>query len=303
MAAITTGSWAKALYPGLNAIFGLKYNEWKAEWPEIFDKYTDNRAFVEELSGTGFGMAQVKNEGAPITYDTMEQGFVFRYTHVTYALGFIVTREMYLDNLYTEIGLKRAESLAFSLRQSKETVTANVLNRAFNSSYTGGDGKELCSTIHPNKSGGTYSNEIATAADISEASLEQACIDIAALTNDRGMKIKILPKKILIHPNEEFNVARILKSINQSGTANNDINAIRVLGKFPDGYRVNHYFTDTDAWFIKTDAPHGMKLFQREKMTFDQDNDTDTTNAKFIAYERFSAGWSDPRGLYGSPGA
>ena len=303
MAAITTGSWAKAMWPGVNKFFGMKYNEYSPEWPEIFDKNTSTKAFEEEVSATGFGLAQIKTEGAPISYDTAEQGFVSRYTHATYALGFIVTQEMFDDNLYMEIGLKRAQSLAFSIRQTKEVVAANVLNRAFTAAYTGGDGVELCSLLHKNKSGGTWANELTTAADLSDTALEQACIDIAGFTNDRGLTIKVLPKKLIIPPDLEFEAARILKSIQQPGTANNDINAIRVLGKIPQGYAVNHFLTDADAWFIKTDVTDGMKLFQRKPMSFGTDNDFDSTNAKFKSSERFSVGWSDPRGLFGSPGA
>jgi len=303
MGTITTGSFAKALWPGINKWYGLKYNEYSPEWPEIFDKNTSNKAFEEEVGATGYGLAQVKTEGASITYDDMEQGFISRYTHITYALGFIITQEMFDDNLYSEIGLRRAQSLAFSIRQTKEVVAANVLNRAFSSSYTGGDGLELCSELHVNKSGGTWANELDTAADLSDTSLEQACIDIAGFTNDRGLTIKVLPKKLIIPPDLEFEAARILKSIQQPGTANNDINAIRVLGKIPQGYCVNHFLTDTDAFFIKTDAPEGLKLFQRKPMTFGTDNDFDTTNAKFKSSERYSVGWSDPRGIFGSPGA
>ena len=303
MGTITTGSFAKALWPGINKWYGMKYNEYKPEWPEIFDKNTSNKAFEEEVGVTGYGLAQVKTEGSSIAYDDMEQGFISRYTHITYALGFIITQEMFDDNLYSEIGLRRAQSLAFSIRQTKEVVAANVLNRAFNSSYTGGDGLELCSALHKNKSGGTWANELSTAADLSDTALEQACIDIAGFTNDRGLTIKVLPKKLIIPPDLEFEAARILKSIQQPGTANNDINAIRVLGKIPQGYCVNHFLTDADAFFIKTDIPDGLKLFQRKAMSFSMDNDFDTTNAKFRSMERYSAGWSDARGLFGSPGA
>lgn len=303
MGTITTGSFAKALWPGINKWYGMKYNEYKPEWPEIFDKFTSSKPFEEEVGVTGYGLAQVKNEGASIAYDDMEQGFISRYTHITYALGFIITQEMFDDNLYSEIGLRRAQSLAFSIRQTKEVVAANVLNRAYNASYTGGDGVELCSAVHRNKSGGTWANELATAADLSDTALEQACIDIAGFTNDRGLTIKVLPKKLLIPPELEFEAARILKSIQQPGTANNDINAIRVLGKIPQGYSVNHFLTDADAFFIKTDVTDGLKLFQRKPMAFGTDNDFDTTNAKFKSSERYSVGWSDPRGIFGSPGA
>lgn len=251
---------------------------------------------------TGFGQASIKTEGNSISYDDMEQGFITRYTHITYGLGFIITREMYEDNQYAEIGMKRAQALAFSMRNTKETVSANVLNRAFNDSYTYGDGLELCSELHLNKSGGTWRNELDTAADLSEASLEQACIDIAAFKNDRGMLIKVLPKTLIIPPALEYDAVRILKSTLQSGTANNDTNAIRTLGRIPN-IVVNHFLTDTDAWFIKTDAPHGMKMFERRGDSFATDNDFDTENAKFRASCRYSVGSSDVRGIFGSPGA
>lgn len=301
MAAITTGSWAKAMWPGVREFFGMKYNEYKPEWPDIFDKETSTKAFEEFVSTSGFGLAVVKNEGAPVTYDTAEQGFVFRFTHVTYGLGFIVTEEMHDDNLHMEVGLRRAESLAFSLRQTKEIVCANILNRAFNASYTYGDGKELCSTLNPNKAGGTYANELTTPAELSDTALEQACIDISGFTNDRGLAIRVLPQKLIIPAELEFDAARTLKSIQQPGTANNDINAIRVLGKIPQGYAVNHYLTDPKFWFLKTDVK-GLKLLQRKPMSFKMDNDFDTTNAKFRGLERYSAGVSDKRSIFGSPG-
>jgi len=300
MGTITTGSFAKMLWPGINAIYGKSYGEYSPEWQEIFDKYTSIKAFEEDVGVTGFGLAQVVTEGAGIPFDDMEQGFTSRYTHVTYGLGFIVTRNMFDDNLYAEIGVNRAQSLAFSIRQTREVVCANVLNRAFNASYTGGDGLELCSAVHANKSGGTWANELSTAAELSDTALEQACIDIAAFTDDRGKTIKVLPKKLIIPPALEFEAARILKSIQQPGTANNDINAIRVLGKIPQGYCVNHFLTDSNNWFIKTDAKHGMKLFERRKDAFGTENDWETENARFKATSRYSTGWSDPRGLFGS---
>ena len=282
--------------------YGKTYKEYTPEWPQIFDKSKSTKAFEEDVGVTGFGQASIKTEGNSISYDDMEQGFITRYTHITYGLGFIITREMYEDNQYAEIGMKRAQALAFSMRNTKETVSANVLNRAFNDSYTYGDGLELCSELHLNKSGGTWRNELDTAADLSEASLEQACIDIAAFKNDRGMLIKVLPKTLIIPPALEYDAVRILKSTLQSGTANNDTNAIRTLGRIPN-IVVNHFLTDTDAWFIKTDAPHGMKMFERRGDSFATDNDFDTENAKFRASCRYSVGSSDVRGIFGSPGA
>jgi len=302
MAIMTTASFAKALWPGVRKWYGMAYNEYKPQWPAIFKKYNSTKAFEEEVGVTGFGLAQVKTEGGSITYDDMEQGFTTRYTHVTYGIGFIVTREMFDDNQYAEIGLRRATALAYSMRQTKEIVCANVLNRAFSNSYTGTGSKELCATDHPYKSGGTWANEPTVAADLSEAALEQACIDIADFRNDRGLLIKVLPTKLIIPPALEFEAARILKSIQQPGNANNDINAIRVLGKIREGYVVNNYLTDSDAWFLLTDIPDGLKLFERRADAFATDNDFDTENAKFKATMRFSVGWTDPRGIYGTPG-
>lgn len=301
--AITTGSFAKALWPGVNTWYGNAYKEYPVEWDKLFDKYTSKRHFEEDVGTSGFGLAVVKPEGDAITYDTERQAFITRYTHVVYALGFVVTREMFEDDLYDVVGQKKAKALAFSMRQTKETVAANVYNRAFNSSYTGGDGKELLATDHPNFSGGTWANELATAADLSEAALEQACIDIAGFTNDRGLKIAYRPQSLILPKELEFDAARILKNVDRPATGDRDINALVKLSKFPKGMMVNHYLTDTDAWFIKTDCPDGMKYFERRADQFDMDNDFDTENAKFKATSRYSFGWTDPRSLFGSPGA
>ena len=306
MGVITTGNFAKDLVPGVKAWFQTKYKEYPIEYLDIFDKMTSTRAFEEEVGVTGFGLAQIKTEGNGIAYDDQSQGYVNRYTHITYGLGFIITREMYEDGQAVTVALRRASALAFSIRQTKETVCANVLNRAFTAAYTMGansDGKELLATDHPNKSGGTWSNELTTAADLSEASLEQACIDIGALKTDRGLTIAIRPMKLIIPTALEFDAYRILKSIGRVDSANNDINAIRASGKIPQGVCVNHYLTDSDAWFLKTDCPDGMKYMERKADAFGSENDWDTENAKFKATTRFSVGWSDPRGLYGSPGA
>lgn len=303
MGVITTASFAKDLWPGVHKWYGHKYKEYPIEYSMIFEKENSSQAFEEEVGVTGFGLAQVKEEGDTVAYDEAAQGFVTRYTHITYALGFIITREMYEDGIAVTVSLRKAGALAFSMRQTKEVVGANVLNRAFTAGYIGGDGSILCVTTHPNVSGGTWSNTLATAADLSEASLEQACIDIADLKNDRGLTIAIRPRKLILPPELEFEAARILKSIQQSGTANNDINALRILGKFPEGAAINHYLTDADAWFIKTDCPEGMKYFERRADSFGLDNDFDTENAKFKSSSRYSFGWTDPRGMYGSPGA
>ena len=306
MGVITTNNFAKDLIPGVKTWFGQKYKEYPIEYLDIFEKMNSTRAFEEEVGVTGFGLAAIKNEGTGIAYDEQEQGFVSRYTHVTYGLGFIITREMYEDGIAVTVALRRANSLAFSIRQTKEIVGANILNRAFTAAYTMGsnsDGKELCATDHPNKAGGTWRNELSTPSDLSESALEQACIDIAGFTTDRGLTIAIRPKALIIPQALEFDAYRILESIGQSGTANNDTNALRASGKFPQGIVVNHYLTDTDAWFIKTDCPDGLKYMERRADSFGTENDFDTENAKFKATFRGSFGWSDPRGIFGSPGA
>jgi phage major head subunit gpT-like protein len=299
---ITTGSWGKALWPGINAWYGKAYAEHKEEFPALFDTFRSRRKFEEDVGTTSFGLAAVQPEGSSVAYDSESQGFVTRYTHVTYGLGFIITKEMMEDDLYDIVGERRSKALAFSMRQTKETVAANVYNRAFTAAYAGGDGKEMCATDHPNVAGGTWSNELTTAADLSEASLEQACIDIMKFTNDRGLKISVMPEKLIITPDNVFEAERILMSTQRVGTADNDINALNAMGKFRDVV-VNHYLTDADAWFIRTNAPDGMKHFIRAEDSFDMDNDFDTDNAKFKARARYSFGWTDPRGIFGSPGA
>jgi len=303
MGIINTSSFSKDLWPGVRAWYGKKYAEYPVEFMDIFEKYTSDMAFEEEVGISGMGLAQMKTEGAGIAYDEMRQGFTTRYTHATYALGFMVTREAYEDGLAVVQSLRKAQSLAFSMRQTKETLAALVLNRAFSSSYTGGDAKELCATDHPNVAGGTWSNELATAADLSEASLEQMCIQVAGFTTDRGMKIAVRPQKLIIPPALEFEAARILKSVQQSGTGNNDINALKAMGKFPGGVVVNHYLTDDDAYFVLTDCPDGMKYFERRADSFAEDSDWETEVAKFKAVFRASWGWTDPRCIIGTAGA
>ena len=305
MGIISTSNFAKDLVPGVKTWFGQKYKEYPIEYLDIFEKANSIRAYEEEAGVTGFGLAAIKTEGNGIAYDDQEQGFISRYVHVTYGLGFIITREMYEDGIAVTVALRRANALAFSIRQTKELIGANVLNRAFNSSYTMGtnsDGVELCSEVHPNKSGGTWANELDTAADLSESALEQACIDIAGFTTDRGLTIAIMPQQLIIPADLEFDAFRILESLGQSGTANNDTNALRASKKFPKGIAVNHYLTDTDAWFIKTNCPDGLKYMERRADSFGTENDFDTENAKFKATFRGSFGWSDPRNVFGSPG-
>lgn len=302
---INTSSFAKALLPGVNAWYGKAYNEFPVEWDKLFEKHTSNRNFEEDVGVTSFGLAVVKPEGSPVTFDTERQGFTTRYSHVVYALGFMITREAIEDNLYDQVGSRKAQSLAFSLRQTKEVVAANVYNKAFAGAGnpTGGDGKTLLANDHPNVTGGTWSNILATASDLSEAALEQATIDIQRFVNDRGLKVSFIPDQIIITPEQEFELARILKTVGRVGTDLNDINALKELGKFKKGMVVNHYLTDLDAWFIRTNCPHGMKYFERRGMEFTTDDDVDTQNAKFIATERYSFGFTDPKCMFGSAGA
>lgn len=303
MGIIATSSFAKSLWPGVNAWYGQAYNEYQTEWDKLFDKNSSRKAFEEDVGGSYFGLAPVKSEGAPISYDTARQGFTSRYNHVVYALGFIITREIYEDDQYDVVGKLKAQSLAFSMRQTKEIVAANVYNRAFaGSGFLGGDGKTLVAADHPNIAGGTYSNAPSTMVDLSEASLEQAYIDIAGFTNDRGLLIKVLPKSLHIPRQLMFEAKRILGSDGRVGTDNNDLNALRTMGIIPTVY-VNHFLTDADAWFLRTDVQNGMKLFERRADEFDMDEDFDTENAKYKATARYSVGWSDPRAVYGSQGA
>lgn len=302
MSIINSGSFAKALWPGVNAWYGKAYNEYDTEYDKLFDKNTSTKAFEEDVGVSSFGLAVQKGEGAPISYDSERQSFTTRYQHAVFALGFIITREMMEDDQYDVVGQRKAQGLAFSMRQTKEVIGANVYNRAFNSSYTGGDGSALIASNHANLKGGTWSNQIATASDLSEAALEQACIDIAGFTNDAGLLVAVKPETLIIPRQYIFEAKRILGSDGRVGTDNNDINAIKGMGLIPEVV-VNHYLTDTDAWFIRTNVPHGMKYFERRADQFDMDNDWDTENAKFKATARYSFGWTDPRGLYGSAGA
>lgn len=299
--AINSASFAKALWPGINKWYGRSYDEWPVEYTDLFDVEGSSRAYEEDVGTTGFGLATIKPEGSAISYDEESQAYVTRYRHVVYALGFIVTREIYDDDLYDIVGKRRAEALAFSMRQTKETIGANVYNRAFNSSYVGGDGKEMIATDHPNYSGGTASNELTTAADISESALEQACIDIMKFTNDRGLRISVRPDCLITSVDQIFEVRRILGSEGRVETADNDLNALKSMGKFTK-VKYNHYLTDADAWFIRTNVKNGPKCFNRRGMEFGIDNDFDTENAKYKASERYSFGWTDWRAMYGSPG-
>ena len=300
--AITTGNFAKALWPGVNSWYGQSYNDFKTAYTDVFTTHKSKRAWEEDVLVSSFGLAFQKNEGAAVQYDTERQGFTTRYSHVEYALGFVITKNMVADDLYGIVGPRRSKALARSLRQTKETVAANVLNRAFTSGYTGGDGSILCVSSHANVAGGTWSNVISTAADISEAALEQAVIDMGKWTDDRGLKIAVRPKKIVVPVDLDFDVNKIMKTEYQVDTANNTVNLVR--SRFPSGVAINHYLTDTDAWFILTsEDQNGLKHFERAADSFDMDNDFDTSNAKFKAESRYSFGWTDPRAIYGSAGA
>ena len=299
---ITTGSHPKALWPGIKAWWGQTYAEHATEYDKLFDKDTSNQNYEEDVQLTGFGLAPIKSEGAGVAYDSEVQGFVTRYTHVAYALGYIVTKEELDDNLYESVSKRRAAALAMSFRQTKENVGANVYNRAFSSTYKGGDGVALCATDHPNTTGGTWANKPLVDADLSEASLEDAMIAIMGFQNDRGLLINVMPRSLVIARQEWYNANRILKSVYRPGSADNDINVLKATNALPEGIVMNHYLTSPHAWFIRTNIQNGMKYYERVGISFDQDNDFDTMNAKAKGYERYSFGWSDPRAIYGVNG-
>jgi hypothetical protein len=301
MAIIATGNHPKALWPGVAAWFGAKYVEHPKQYERLFDMKTSNKNYEELVEQTSFGLAPVKAEGSSTAYDSHSQGVTARGVNTAYSLGYIVTREELADNLYASVSNARSASLAFSMNQTCENVGANVYNRAFNSSYTGGDAKELCATDHPSLTG-NQSNELATAADLSEASLEDLTIQIMDAVNSRGLKISLSPQSLHVPTALVYDAQRILESTLRQGTADNDINALRSLSIIPEVH-VNNYFTDSDAWFIRTNAPDSMCWFWRENVEFTKDNDFDTDNAKAKAYMRFVAFWGDWRGVYGTPGA
>jgi len=302
---ITTGNISRLLQEGVASVFGQAYNEHPAEYPMLFNEESSNKAFELDQQFEGFGLAPVKQEGDGVSYDSQQEGFTPKYPNLTYAKGFIVTREAMDDNLYGLFN-RRARALAFSMNQTKETVAANVYNRAFNSSYVmeGGDGLELLSTAHvrgPSDST-TYSNELATPAALSEASLEDLMIQIAQAKDARGLNIALRGERLIVPPALAFEAERILNSVLQNDTGNNAVNAVRSTGVLPGGHMVNHYLTSSTAWFVKTNCPDGMKFKNRQSVRFEQDNDFGTSNARFKADERYAFGWSDPRGLYGSAG-
>jgi len=301
--AISRAQLAKELEPGLNALFGMEYNRYEGQHSEIFDTESSDRAFEEEVMLSGFGAAPVKNEGSGISYDDANEAYTARYNHETVAMAFSITEEAIEDNLYDRLASRYTRALARSMAHTKQVKAASVLNNAFNSSFAGGDGVELCSTAHPLTNGGTFANEPSTAADLNETSLEDALINIAGFTDERGLIIALRGMKLIIPRQLQFVAERLLVSNLRVGTADNDINAIKSSGLLPEGYVVNDYLIDTDAFFIKTDAPNGFKHFERMALSTAMDPDFDTGNMRFKARERYSFGFSDPRAVFGSPGA
>ena len=300
--AISRAQLVKELEPGLNALFGLEYKNYENQHTQIYTIESSDRAFEEEVMESGFGEAPVKTEGAGVAYDQAQEVYTARYTHETIALAFSLTEEAVEDNLYDRLSARYTKALARSMAQTKQIKAAAVLNGAFTTSV-GGDGVVLCSTSHPTLQGPNLSNTLATAADLSETSLEQALIDIQAFTDERGLKIAVQGLKLIIPKELQFTADRILKSTLRPGTADNDINSIRNMGMVSQGYTVNNFLTDPDAFFIKTDAPNGMKMFERVSLKTGFEGDFDTGNVRYKARERYSFGFSDPRGIFGSPGA
>ena len=298
--AISRAQLFKELIPGLNKLFGLEYKKYDNEWNSIFDVESSDRSFEEELKLSGFGTAPVKEEGTGIVYDTAQEAWTARYSHETIALGFSITEEAIEDNLYDALAGRYTKALARSMAYTKEVKGANILNNAFNASFTGGDGVELISTLHPLVSGGVNANEPTTGTDLNESALENAVINIAAWTDERGLLIAARPLKLIIPPALQFTATRILDSNQRVETADNDLNALRNNGSIPQGYSVNHYLTDAGAWFLKTDCPDGLKHFNRVPLKTGMDGDFDTGNSRYKARERYSFGWTDPLGIYGS---
>jgi hypothetical protein len=301
--AISRAQLLKELLPGLNALFGLEYATYGEQHKEIYETESSERSFEEETKLSGFSAAPVKNEGSAIAYDNAQEVFTARYTHETIALGFSLTEEAIEDNLYDSLATRYTKALARAMAYTKQTKAAAVLNNGFNSAFPGGDGVSLFNTAHPLVSGGTNSNTPATPADLNETSLEAAVIQIAAWTDERGLLIAAKPVKLVVPPSLQFVATRILETELRVGTADNDINAIRNNRSIPGGYTVNNYLTDTDAWFLTTDVPNGLKHFVRTPMSQSMDGDFDTGNVRYKARERYSFGWSDPLGMFGSPGA
>lgn len=300
---INTGTHPKLLWPGVHTVWGQIYEAHPKEYEDLYEMESSKKAYEQDVQVTGFGLATVKGQGAPVQYDSEEQGLVSTYTHVAYALGYIVTHEELMDNLYKEVSSRRAKANAFSINQTVETVAALVYNDAFAGNYyKHADGQPLISASHVQVSGGTFSNRLTPDADLSEAALEDINIQIMQMTMDRGLKIAGQGMSLHIAPSELYNANRIMKSVLQNDTANNAINALKATNALPKGIKLNHYFTSPQAWFIRTNVPNGMTFFWRAKPEFSQDNDFDTKNAKAATYMRFSLGNTDPRGIYGSNG-
>ena len=300
--AISRQQLVKELEPGLNALFGLEYKRYDNEHAEIYDTENSDRAFEEEVMLSGFANAQVKAEGQGVSFDDAQETFTSRYQHETIALAFAITEEAIEDNLYDRLASRYTKALARSMANTKQVKAASVLNNAFDSSFKGGDGKELCATDHPTLAG-SFKNELSTSADLNETSLEQSMIDIAQMTDERGLKIAARGVKMIIPSELQFTAERLMKSQGRTGTADNDINAIAAMGMIPQGYVINHFLTDSDAFFIKTDVPNGLKMFVRAPIKTAMEGDFDTGNVRYKARERYSFGFSDPRGIFGSPGA
>jgi len=301
--AISRAQLLKELLPGLNALFGLEYARYGEEHKEIYETETSERSFEEETKLSGFTAAPVKNEGSAIRYDNAQEAWTARYNHETIAQGFSLTEEAIEDNLYDSLSSRYTKALARSMAYTKQVKAAAILNNGFNTSYTGGDGVALFSTAHPLVSGGTNSNTPATAADLNETSLEAAVIQIAAWTDERGLLIAAKPKKLIVPPALQFVATRLLETELRVGTTDNDINAIKNNGSIPEGYAINHFLTDANGWYLTTDVPNGMKHFIRSPLQNSMDGDFDTGNVRYKARERYSFGYSDPLGMFGSPGA
>ena len=301
--AISRAQLLKELLPGLNALFGMEYSRYGEEHKEIYETESSERSFEEETKLSGFSAAPVKNEGSAIAYDNAQEVFTARYSHETIALGFSLTEEAIEDNLYDSLSSRYTKALARAMSYTKQTKAAATLNNGFNSAYAGGDGQALFSANHPLVSGGVNSNTPTTPADLNETSLEAAVIQIAGWTDERGLLIAAKPRKLIVPPALQFVATRLLETELRVGTTDNDINALKNNGSIPEGYAVNHFLTDNDAWFLCTDVPNGMKHFVRTPMATSMDGDFDTGNVRYKARERYSFGWSDPLSMYGSPGA
>ncbi len=301
--AISRAQLLKELLPGLNALFGMEYARYGEEHKEIFETETSERSFEEETKLSGFSAAPVKNEGNAIAYDNAQEAWTARYNHETIALGFSVTEEAIEDNLYDSLSSRYTKALARAMAYTKQVKGAAILNNAFTSGYTGGDGKVLCATDHPLVSGGTNSNTFTTQSDLNETSLEAAVIQIAGWTDERSLLIAAKPKKLIVPPNLMFVATRLLETELRVGTTDNDVNAIKTMGSIPEGFRVNHFLTDTNAWFLMTDVPNGLKHFIRTPLQNSMDGDFDTGNVRYKSRERYSFGWSDPLGIFGSSGS